>query len=165
LGPYDVSSGRRDLDGLTYRFALKKPVAIHTSTQGTQTAVDLVPDSFKGVPPDLPPPPPPAKPDLPDVSKLPVIKMRMGEYSDHTRLVFDWPAPVVYTVYPGQARISVAVRSDGKARLFGVADALSRLGEKCRMASRRNVHRCRVRDRSGIDVQGFPRRRESGPST
>lgn len=113
LGPY-VSSGRRDLDGLTYRFALKKPVAIHTSTQGTQTVVDLVPDSFKGVPPDLPPPPPPAKPDLPDVSKLPVVKMRMGEYSDHTRLVFDWPAPVVYTVYPGQARISVRFETMAK---------------------------------------------------
>src|ERR1051326_8534786 len=106
LGPY-VSNGRRDQDGLTYRFALKRPVAIHTSSQGAQTAVDLVPDSFKGVPPDLPPPPPPPKPDRPDVSKLPVVKLRMGEYSDHTRLVFDWPAPVVYTVYPGQARISV----------------------------------------------------------
>jgi hypothetical protein len=106
LGPY-VSSGRRDPDGLTYRFALKRPLAIHTSSQGAQTAVDLVPDSFKGVPPDLPPPPPPPKADLPEISKLPVVKMRMGEYSDHTRLVFDWPAPVVYTVYPGQARISV----------------------------------------------------------
>ncbi len=106
LGPY-VSSGRRDPDGLTYRFALKNPVALHTSTQAAQTAVDLVPDSFKGVPPDLPPPPPPPKPDQPDVTNLPVVKMRVGEYSDHTRLVFDWPKPVIYTVYPGQARISV----------------------------------------------------------
>jgi len=106
LDPY-VSSGRRDPDGLTYRFALKKPVAIHTSTQGVRSIVDLVPDSFKGVPPDLPPPPPPPKPGQPDVTKLPTVKMRVGEYSDHTRLVFDWPTPVVYTVYPGQARISV----------------------------------------------------------
>ena len=108
LGPY-VSSGRREADGLTYRFALKRPVAIHTSTQGLQTAIDLVPDSFKGVPPDLQPPPPapPPKVEVLDVAKLPIVKMRIGEFSDHTRLIFDWAAPVVYTVYPGQARVSV----------------------------------------------------------
>src|SRR5882672_6989350 len=58
LGSY-VSGGRRDEDGLTYRFALKSPVALHNSTQVNRTAVDLVPDSFKGIPPNLPPPPPP----------------------------------------------------------------------------------------------------------
>ena len=107
LGPY-VSNGRRDRDGLTYRFALKMPVALHNSTQVNQTVVDLIPDTYKGIPPDLPPPPPPTvKAELPDVSKLPVVKMRVGEYSDHTRVVFDWTNPVIYTVYPGQGRISV----------------------------------------------------------
>ena len=107
LGAY-VTSGRRDPDGLTYRFALKSPVTLHNSTQVNQSVVDLVPDSFKGVPPDLPPPPPPpVKEQLPDVTKLSTIRMRVGEYSDHTRVVFDWPSAVLYTVYPGQGRISV----------------------------------------------------------
>jgi hypothetical protein len=108
LAPY-VTTGRSDRDGLTYRFALKNPVGLHNSTQGNQTAVDLVPDSFKGTPPDLPPPPPPvsAKVAIPDIAQLPVVKMRVGEYSDHTRVVFDWPTPVIYTVYPGQGRISI----------------------------------------------------------
>jgi hypothetical protein len=108
LGAY-VTTGRSDRDGLTYRFGLKNPVALHNSTQVNQTAVDLVPDSFKGLPPDLPPPPPPAqeKQQLPDIAQLPVIKMRIGEYANYTRVVFDWPTPVIYTVYPGQGRISV----------------------------------------------------------
>ena len=107
LGSY-VTTGRTERDGLTYRFALKNPVALHNSTQGNQTAVDLVPDSFKGIPPDLPPPPPPqVKKELTEIAKLPVIKMRIGEYANYTRVIFDWPTPVVYTVYPGQGRISV----------------------------------------------------------
>src|SRR5258706_1634439 len=106
LKPY-VTSGRRDDDGLTYRFALASPVALHNSTQGNLTAIDLVPDSFKGVPPDLPVPPPPPKKELPNVAQLPGIKVRVGEYSNFTRLVFDWPEQVTYTTYPGQGRISI----------------------------------------------------------
>jgi hypothetical protein len=107
VGDY-VSAGRSDRDGLTYRFALKQPLALHTSTQANQTAVDLVPDSFKGVPPDLPPPlPAEAKNAPPEIGTLPVIKMRIGEYENYTRVVFDWPAAVLYSVYPGQGRISV----------------------------------------------------------
>src|SRR6266550_5716082 len=115
LGAY-VSSGRRDPDGLTYRFALKNPVSLHNSTQVNQTAVDLVPESFKGVPPDLPPPPPPVVKgkELPDLTKLPVIKLRVGEYSNFTRLVFDWPTVVAYTAYPGQGRISVRFETAAK---------------------------------------------------
>jgi hypothetical protein len=107
LAPY-VSTGRKDRDGLTYRFALKNAAALHNSTQGTQTAIDLVPDSFKGIPPDLPPPlPPQVKKEVTDVTNLPVVKMRIGEYANYTRVVFDWTTPVVYTVYPGQGRVSV----------------------------------------------------------
>ncbi len=107
LAPY-VSSGRRDDDGLTYRFALTNPVALHSSTQVNKTAVDLVPDGFSGVPPDLPPPPPPPpKPALPDVRTLSTVKVQVGEYANFTRLVFDWPQPVPYSVFPGHGRISV----------------------------------------------------------
>ena len=153
LGPY-VSGGRRDPDGLTYRFALKNPVSLHNSTQANQTAVDLVPESFKGVPPDLPPPPPPVVKgkELPDLTKLPVIKLRVGEYSNFTRLVFDWPTTVAYTAYPGQGRISAALRDGRQAGFLGHGNAQARLGEKRRLASRRHRDRGRVRDRCGILV-------------
>ncbi len=115
LGAY-VSGGRRDPDGLTYRFALRKPVSLHNSTQVNQSVVDLVPESFKGVPPDLPPPPPPVVKgkELPDLTKLPIIRLRVGEYSNFTRLVFDWPTTVAYTAYPGQGRIQLRFETPAK---------------------------------------------------
>src|SRR5882672_5411734 len=111
-----VSGGRRDPDGLTYRFALRNPVSLHNSTQVNQTAVDLIPESFKGVPPDLPPPPPPVVKgkELPDLTKLPVIRLRVGEYANFTRLVFDWPTTVPYTAFPGQGRIQLRFETAAK---------------------------------------------------
>ena len=115
LGRY-VTSGRRDADGLTYHFALASPVALHSSTQGNHVAVDLVPDSYKAAPPDLPPPPPPPSTAraLVDVAKLPIVKLRVAEYANFTRLIFDWPAQVSYTAYPGQGRISLRFESLAK---------------------------------------------------
>jgi hypothetical protein len=115
LGTY-VSGGRRDPDGLTYRFALRSPVSLHNSTQVNQTVIDLVPESYKGVPPDLPPPPPPVVPGkvLPDLTKLPVVRLRVGEYSNFTRLVFDWPTTIAYTAYPGRGRIELRFATAAK---------------------------------------------------
>ena len=102
-----VSVARRSEDGLTYRFALKDPLGLHVSTQANRTAVDLVPASFKGTPPDLPRPPPPARKPPPDISKLPAIEVRVGEFENFTRLIFDWPKAVRYTTRPSQGRISI----------------------------------------------------------
>ena len=113
LKPY-VSSGRRDADGLTYRFALAHPVALHTSSQGNRTAIDLVPASYKGTPPDLMPPPSPAARPKVDITKLPTIKLRVVEYAAFTRLIFDWPTQVPYSAYPGQARVSMHFESLAK---------------------------------------------------
>ena len=107
LGDY-VSSGRQDVDGLTYRFALNNLVLLHSSTQANKTAVDLVPEGYSGVsPPDLPTPPPPAKAAPLDIASLPTVKLQIGEYANFTRLIFDWPQTVRYTAYPGKGRISV----------------------------------------------------------
>ncbi len=114
LGPY-VSVGRRSDDGLTYRFALRHPLGLHTSTEGNRTAVDLVPPNFKGVPPDLPKPPAPPRKQTPDLAKLPVVQVRVSEFENYTRLIFDWPKAVQYTADPGQGRLRL--RFDGMARL------------------------------------------------
>jgi hypothetical protein len=102
-----VSVARRSEDGLIYRFALRHPLDLHVSTQANRTAVDLVPGGFKGTPPDLPRPPPPPRKQPPDPSKLPVIQVRVGEFENFTRLIFDWPRAVRYTTRPGQGRISI----------------------------------------------------------
>jgi hypothetical protein len=108
LEPY-VSVARRTEDGLTYRFALRNPFDLHTSTQGNRTAVDLVPKNFSGVVANLPrvAPSAPARKQVTDVSKLPVIPVRVGEFENFTRLTFDLPRTVRYTASPGEGRISI----------------------------------------------------------
>src|ERR1700760_4775359 len=50
-----IASGHADADGKTLRFALTQPVRLHQSVQGDRAVVDLAPQSFAGVMPDLPP--------------------------------------------------------------------------------------------------------------
>jgi hypothetical protein len=108
-----IGSGRADADGKTLRFALTQPVRLHQSTQGDHAVVDIAPLSFAGVMPDLPVPVK-APPKPVDVASLPVIKLRAGSYAHFTRLVFDWPSIVPYTVFPGAGRM--IVRFQGQAR-------------------------------------------------
>lgn len=97
---------RVDSDGRTYRFALAQPVRIHASESANQVAIDLVPASFAGTPPDLPPPVPPP-PRTVDVNALPLVAVRSGSYRNFTRLVFDWPHDVKYAVMPGAGKIGI----------------------------------------------------------
>ncbi len=101
-----ITSARHDADRMTYRFGLGIPVTLHTTISGGRTAIDLVPQSFAGVPPDLPAPPPRERTTI-DVAKLPVIRVRVVEYSNFTRLVFDWPNRVAFSAYPGKGRVTM----------------------------------------------------------
>jgi len=101
-----AGSGRADPDGKTFRFALSQAVRIHASASANHVAIDLVPQSFAGTPPDLAPPPPPA-PTIVDPSKLPELKVRSGAYQNFTRLVFDWPRNVSYAVFPGAGKLGI----------------------------------------------------------
>jgi hypothetical protein len=120
LGAY-VSSGRVDANGKTFRFALAQNARLHTSASGNEFAVDLAPDSFNGTPPNLPPPVP--KITAVDISKLEVLPLRVGAYSNFTRLVFDWPRKVPYTVFPGSGHFTVRFEAMVKPDL----DALTRV--------------------------------------
>lgn len=108
-----ASSVREDADQKTVRIALAQSVRLHTSSSGALVAVDLVPETYWGVPPDLPPPETKQEPPV-DLSKLPVLPVRAGTYSDHSRLVFDWPRNVPYTVFRGVGHVTV--RFDALAR-------------------------------------------------
>jgi len=105
LGAY-ASSVREDTDQKTIRIALSQSVRLHTSTSGTALAVDLVPETYSGLPPDLPPPPPKEEAAV-DVSKLAVLPIRAGAYSNYSRLEFDWPRSVPYTVFRGAGHVTV----------------------------------------------------------
>src|SRR5262249_52582315 len=102
-----LSGARTDADGRTFRFALAQPVRIHSSASGDRIAVDLVPQSFAGTPPDLPPPPAKPKAAMVDPAKLAALKVRTGAYHNFTRIVFDWPRDVPYAVFPGAGKLTI----------------------------------------------------------
>ncbi len=105
LGSY-ISNVREDSDGQTFRLALAQSVRLHTSVSGDGIAVDLAPDSYSGVPPDLPPPPPKERAAV-DIASLPALNIRVGAYSSFSRLVFDWPRKVAYAVFPGAGHLTL----------------------------------------------------------
>jgi hypothetical protein len=100
-----VSSIRADADGQTFRLALAQNVTPHTSISANHIAVDLVPATFSGTPPDLPPPPP--KATAPDPNTLPPLNVRVGSYTNFSRIVFDWGKPVRYTVGAKAGHLSI----------------------------------------------------------
>jgi hypothetical protein len=53
--PDYVGSARRDPDGSAIRLALSRKVTVNAMTAGERTFIDLMPDSWKGLPPGLPP--------------------------------------------------------------------------------------------------------------
>jgi hypothetical protein len=79
---------------------------VHSSTSGNKIAIDLLPASFVGTPPDLPPPPA-RGPVAVDPSKLAPLKLRVGAYQNFTRIVFDWSKSVPYAVFPGAGKITM----------------------------------------------------------
>ena len=115
-----AGGGRVDASGLTYRFALSQPMRIHQSASANQIAVDLVPNSFAGTPPDLPPPLPPP-PKTVDLATLPMVAVRSGAYQSFTRLVFDWPQYVKYSVFPGAGKLGIRFESLARLDVSAIA--------------------------------------------
>jgi hypothetical protein len=106
--PGYIAGAHADADGKTLHLALTQSVKLHVSTDGNRVAVDLVPQTFAGKTPDLAPtevhtPPAP-------VDSLPV---RVGTSAAYTRLVFDWPRNVPYTVNakPGHVTVHFAEKT------------------------------------------------------
>jgi len=104
--PAYIASVRADPNGQVFRFALSQTVRLHESTSADKIGIDLVPNSFAGVPADLPPPPPKEVAAV-DVAKLDALKIRAGAYANYSRLIFDWPKNVPYAVFPGAGHITI----------------------------------------------------------
>ncbi|HSM97357.1 MAG TPA: hypothetical protein VLT91_15040 [Rhizomicrobium sp.] len=101
-----VSTARLDASGTTLRIALSQDAKLHTSASANRFAVDLVPPSFTGAVPNLPPPAPRVAPPS-DVAKLPPLSVRAGAYAGFSRIVFDWTKTVPYTITPGTGHLTV----------------------------------------------------------
>jgi hypothetical protein len=115
-----LASGRADADGKTLRFALTQPVRLHQSAIGGQAVVDLAPQNFTGAMPDLSAPSRQAAAPV-DPAALPELKLRAGSYTNYTRLVFDWPKAVSYSVFPGAGKIAVRFQALARPDLSAIA--------------------------------------------
>jgi hypothetical protein len=108
--PAYIDSARADAgtdgDGQSFHFALAQRARVHTSASGEKIAIDLAPASFAGTPPDLPPPPRKVAAPI-DPNLLATLKVRAGAYRNFTRLVFDWPKEVPYSVFPGAGKVTL----------------------------------------------------------
>lgn len=115
-----LASGRADADGKTLRFALTQPVRLHQSALDSRAVIDLAPMSFTGTMPDLTAPPKQVAAPV-DPASLPELKLRAGSYSNYTRLVFDWPKPVSYSVFPGAGKIAIRFQALARPDLSAIA--------------------------------------------
>lgn len=110
LEPY-VALVRQDPDGRSLRLALKGPVRLKTTDQGSRFAFDILPRSFAGEPA-----PPPAPTSLSGNSAA-QMAVRVTEREHTTRLQFDWPEPVNYTAKLENGKLRVAFSKAAKVDL------------------------------------------------
>lgn len=119
--PQIIASGRADVDGKSLRFVLKVPVKLHISQLGEHAVLDLAPTDFTGKFSDLAPPAPKPKAKPVDPASLPQIKLRVGSYSNFTRLVFDWPKDVSYRVNAGGGKMSIRFEAPVRMDVSAIA--------------------------------------------
>jgi hypothetical protein len=108
-----VSSARLDPDGKTLRLALAQDAHLHSSASMDRVAVDLVPATFNGTPPDLPPPPP-TQATAEELAHLAPLAIRAGAYANFSRIVFDWPRDVPYKVTASPSHLSIRFEAMAK---------------------------------------------------
>ncbi len=115
-----LASGRADPDGKTLRFALTQPVRLHQSALDNRAVIDLAPQGFTGAMPDISAPARQAATPA-DAASLPDVKLRVGSYAHYTRLVFDWPKTVPYSVFPGAGKIALRFQALARPDLSALA--------------------------------------------
>ncbi|MGQ9365313.1 tetratricopeptide repeat protein [Azospirillum sp. ST 5-10] len=115
--PAYVAQARMGADGRSVEFTLKRPVTLSAFRDGHHVAIDLRPAAAPAAASE---PAAAAAPDTaPDIAtgaasagaqppadtasgatrpSAGTIKVRAADHPDHTRLVFDWPSPVDYSV-------------------------------------------------------------------
>lgn len=125
-----VLLGRVDPNGRAARFAMAKPVRVHSMIAGKKLFIDLLPQQWRGLPPALPQDvvaelarlaqeAEKAKKLALDLKKAQAKKtrvlLRIGRMPTFSRLVFDWNVPVATAMM--RKRNVVTVEFDRKAKL------------------------------------------------
>ncbi|WP_431857959.1 tetratricopeptide repeat protein [Azospirillum sp.] len=140
-----VAGGRVGADGKSVEFDLKRPVTVRAFRgNGNGVALDLTPASAAAAAAAAakaePPKPEPAKADpakaeaaalepaKPAASLTPVaapaaVKLRAADQPTHSRMVFDWTAPVEYTVQRDGSSVTMLFDKAAQADLSPVAKA------------------------------------------
>lgn len=106
--PDYIGGARRDPDGMAVRFALKRTVTVNAMTAGEKYFVDLLPDTWRGLPPGLPQDVVEAlarrardaeqlaerERRLVALQKFPPVHMHVATQPTFTRYVFDVPEQI-----------------------------------------------------------------------
>lgn len=136
--PDYISVARLDDGGRTLRAALKRGWRIHTSRNAAALAIDLVSPDFSGDPPDIAPTQ--AEIDAAaaeaaareDAERTPVdpatlpplaVAVRVGEHSDYTRIVFDWPEAVDYALELDEGALTITFARGAELAASRLTDA------------------------------------------
>lgn len=124
-----LTAGRVEADGKTVSFDLKRPVTLKSFRNGKAVALDLTPASAEAAAvqasapaPPATAPPPAAAADKP-VASAGRVAVRAADQPDSSRVTFDWPAPVDYSVKRDGAAVTVTFDKGGSADLAQAAKA------------------------------------------
>ncbi len=126
--PDYLAGGRVEPDGKTVSFDLKRPVSLKSFRNGNAVAIDLSPAAAQSVAtgsvatasaPTEPARAENAKP-VPSAGR---VRVRGADQPDQSRLTFDWPSPVGYSVKRDGAAVTVFFEKGGTADLSAVTKA------------------------------------------
>ena len=132
--PDYVGSARRDPDGSAIRLALSRKVTVNSMTAGERTFIDLLPDTWKGLPPGLPPEVVKELSDraraaeralrqqraAQDAKKRPPIRVRASVQPTFVRFVFELPEGTGVNTVLNEKTLALTFSS---ALSFDLADA------------------------------------------
>jgi tetratricopeptide (TPR) repeat protein len=124
--PDYLSGGRVESDGKTISFDLKRPVTLKSFRSGKSSiAIDLTPASATAAaqPSEAAAAAPAADKPVASAGK---VAVRVADYPDSSRVVFEWPGPIDYTTRRDGAAVTVMFDKGGAPDLAQAAKATLR---------------------------------------
>lgn len=128
--PNYVALARQDPSGKTMRIALKFPFRVETLTAANEVYVNLVPDNWAKALPGLPQEVIAREEAAREarekaeaarralaMAELVEVPVRVGVHPSYSRLVFDWPREVNYTVTREGAKLTLGFDKPGKLKV------------------------------------------------
>jgi hypothetical protein len=136
--PDYISGARRDPDGMAVRFALKRTVTVNAMTAAEKYFVDLLPDTWRGLPPGLPQDVVEAlarrardaeqlverERRLVALQKFPPVRMHVATQPTFTRYVLDVPEQIKVAVKRADKAVTLTFDAPLK---FDLGDAVAAL--------------------------------------